>query len=122
MQFKLPCWQRHLTVREEGEESERPLPASDTFSITHALCVSLATSNVLVTCETTCKTGLRDNNCRVRNFCVQSQKQSQPASHIKRSRFWKPVSFGHKFGGRLHERTRRRPAEACRFPIVFLSP
>ena len=73
MQFKLPCWQRYLTVREEGEESERPLPASDAFSITHALCVSLTTSNVLVTCDTTYKTGLRAN-CGLRNVCVQSQK------------------------------------------------
>ena len=30
--------------------------------------VSLPTSNVLVTCDTTYRTGLRDNNCGLRNF------------------------------------------------------
>ena len=29
--LRLPRWQRSLTAREEGEESERPLPAFDVF-------------------------------------------------------------------------------------------
>ena len=42
--------------------------------------------------------------------------------HLKRNQFWKPGSFHHKRGRWLHERMRRRPAEVCLFPIIFLLP
>ena len=45
------------------------MPASDAFSFYHA-CTgnSLTIGNVLVTWDATYRTGLRDNNCGLRNF------------------------------------------------------
>ena len=75
-------------------------------------CVVLITGDGSVTCDTTCRTGLRDNTCfiRARTF------------HLERNQFWKPGSFDHKRGRWLHERMRRRPAEVFLFPIIFLLP
>ena len=53
-------------AREEGEERERALLASDAFY--HACTgVSLKTNNILVMCDTTYRTGLHDN-CGLKNF------------------------------------------------------
>ena len=50
-------------------DKERLLQAPDALSITRVHTgVSLTTSNILGTCETTYRTGLRDNNCGIRNF------------------------------------------------------
>ena len=75
-------------------------------------CVALITGDGSVTCDTTCRTGLRDNTCfiRARTF------------HLERNQFWKPGSFDHKRGRWLHERMRRRPAEVFLSPIIFLLP
>lgn len=41
--------------------------------------------------------------------------------HIKRNRFWKPVSFDQKYGRWRNERTRRRPAEVSLSFLPFFS-
>ena len=48
--------------------------------------VSLITSNSLVTCDTTSRTGLRDNNCALRKFLACSPNRAN-AFHIKGNRF-----------------------------------
>lgn len=64
--------------------------------------VSLTSSNVLVACDITYRTDLRNINCGLRNFqCTVSK------FHIKRDRFWKPVILDHKCGRRLRDRTSR---------------
>ena len=82
--------------------------------------LSLTISNVLVTCDTTYRTGLRDNKCALRNFQLAALAYRARAFHIKRNRFWKPESFCHLWCGlRLPERTRREPAEVSLFPLLL---
>ena len=50
---------------------------------------------------------------------VQSNKAC--AWHIKWDRFWKPISFDQKFGRRLHQTTRRKPAEVSLLSFYFAS-
>lgn len=64
--------------------------------------VSLTSSKVLVACDITYRTDLRNINCGLRNF-----QRTVPKFHIKRDRFWKPVILDHKCGRRLHDRTSR---------------
>ena len=45
----------------------------------------------------------------VGSIIVSVQSNKACALHIKRNRFWKPVSFDQKFGRRLHQTTRRKP-------------
>ena len=88
-----------------------------TFSIAHG--ASLTTTNVLVTCDKTYRTALLDNNCGLRNFYCAVLPGT---FHIKRNRFWKLESFDHKYGRRLHERTRPGPAGVSLFPLLILLP
>ena len=87
-------------------DRERPLQAPNVLSITRVhTCtgVSLTTSNILVICETTYRTGLRHNNC------TWDQKFSGLVStghvHSTLSKtLWKPATVYHECGRRLHER------------------
>ena len=55
--------------RNDTEEREREISAGPRCLFYHACSgVSLTTSNVLVTCDTTYWTGLHENNCELRNF------------------------------------------------------
>ena len=52
---------------------------------------------------------------------VSLQSNKARALHIKRNRFWKPVSFDQKFGRRPHQTTRRKPAEVSLLSFHFAS-
>ena len=88
-------------AREEGRERERPLPASHVFYIARALALTTVNSEI---------------------FSVQSQQGARIPYQTKP--VLKPVSFDHKCGWQLPERTRRGLglARVCPFPIVFLLP
>ena len=81
--------------------------------------VSSTAGDVLVTCDTTYRTGLRDNNCpRAQKFLARSLDRAC-AFHIERNRVCKPVSFSHKCGWRQHKRTRQRPAVVSLFLLLL---
>ena len=52
---------------------------------------------------------------------VSVQSNKARALHIKRNRFWEPVSFDQKFGRQLHQTTHRKPAEVSLFSFQFVS-
>ena len=52
---------------------------------------------------------------------VSVQSNKARALHIKRNRFWEPVSFDQKIGRRLHQTTRRKPAEVSLLSFQFVS-
>ena len=55
------------------------------------------------------------------NNIVSVQSNKARALPIKWNRFWKPVSFDRKFGRRLHQTTRRKPAEVSLLSFHFAS-
>ena len=57
----------------------------------------------------------------VGSIIVSVQSNKAHALHIKRNRFWKPVSFDQKFGRRRHQTTRRKPAEVSLLSLHFAS-
>ena len=98
-------------AREEGEERDRPLPASDAFY--HACTgVSLKTNNILVMCDTTYRTGLHDN-CGLKNF---QRAVSTGHEHSTLNK----TGFENQYV--LDERTCRRLAEVSLYPIIFNLP
>ena len=91
-------------------DKERLLQAPDVLSITRVQTgVSLTTSNILGTCETTYRTGLRDNNCGIRNFqrLVSTGHANSILSKtvLKTSNFlpqmWSATTWKKHVGGRL---------------------
>ena len=63
-------------------------------SVFNWLIIFVTFSNVLVTCDTTYRTGLSDNNCGLQNFPAYSLNRAR-AFHIKQNQT-KPVSTVHQ--------------------------
>ena len=62
---------------------------------------------------------LWEQQSAVGSMIVSVQSNKARALHIKRYRFWKPVSFVQKFGRRLHQTARRKPAEVSLLSFHF---
>ena len=112
---------RSLTAREEGEERERETSTGLRSVFYHACTgVSLTTNNLLVTCDTTYRTGLRDNNCGLKHFqCAVST--GHPRSTENKTGFEnQSVSATNEVGGNMDEHVEagRGLSLSCYFSFV----
>ena len=55
------------------------------------------------------------------SIIISVQSDKAHALHIKQNRFWKLVSFNQKFGRRLYQTTRQKPAEVSLLSFHFAS-
>lgn len=103
-QWEKCIWLLNFPLAEVSHCKRRRRGKRKTWWVFYYPCtsVSLTSSTVLVACDITYRTDLRNINCGHRNF-----QRTVSKFHIKRDRFWKPVILDHKCGRRLHDRTSR---------------
>ena len=103
-QWEKCIWLLNFPLAEVSHCKRRRRGKRKTWWVFYYPCtsVSLTSSTVLVACDITYRTDLRNINCGHRNF-----QRTVSKFHIKRDRFWKPVILDHKCGRRLHDRTNR---------------
>ena len=103
-QWEKCIWLLNFPLAEVSHCKRRRRGKRKTWWVFYYPCtsVSLTSSTVLVACDITYRTDLRNVNCGHRNF-----QRTVSKFHIKRDRFWKPVILDHKCGRRLHDRTSR---------------